>query len=338
MSADQPTPPTMRAAIIRTPGDPTVLEIAERPVPTPGAGEVLVRVRASALNRADLLQRAGRYAPPPGVPPDIPGLECAGEVVAHGPGANTWPLGTRVAGLVGGGAHAEYLVTHERAVAVLPDGLSWEQAGAAPEACITAHDALRQAGVRPGDRVLVHAVGSGVGLAAVQLARLLGAVVFGTARGPQKLEAAAAVGMHAGAQPGEPGWLKSAVKEWRVDGIDVVIDLVGGDYVGESVSIMSLKGRIVVVGLLAGRETQLDLGALLTRRLILRGTVLRSRPLEERIAVTQAFSREVLPWLASGQLTMRVDATFPLEQIADAHALLESNRTIGKVAITFGRS
>jgi len=325
----------MRAAVIHAPGDPSVLRIADRPTPIPGAGEVLVRVRASALNRADLLQRAGRYNPPPGVPADIPGLEFAGEVVAQGPGADTWPVGTRIAGLVGGGAHAEYLVTHERAVAALPGALSWEQAGAAPEACITAHDALRQADVRPGDRVLVHAVGSGVGLATVQIARLLGATVYGTARGAEKLHAAAAVGLEAGTQPGEPGWLKTAVRQWNVDGMDVVVDLVGGNYVHESVSIMSLKGRIIVVGLLAGRESRLDLGTLLARRLTLRGTVLRSRPLEERIAVTQAFSREVLPWLASGQIVMRVDATFPLERIADAHALLEGNQTIGKVAITF---
>jgi NADPH:quinone reductase len=328
-------PETMRAAVITAAGGPDVLAIHQRPVPVPGTGEILVRVRASALNRADLLQRAGRYNPPPGVPLDVPGLEFAGEVAATGPGASRWPIGARVAGLVGGGAHAEYLVTHERAVAGLPDALSWEQAGAAPEACITAHDALRQAAIRPGDTVLVHAVGSGVGLAAVQIARRLGARVFGTARGAEKLAAASAVGMEDGATPGERGWLADPVKRWTGGrGIDVVIDLVGGDYFRESVSIMAPKGRVVVVGLLAGRESSMDLGTLLARRLSVRGTVMRSRPLEERIVVTQDFEREVVPWLADGSVSMRIDARFPLERIGDAHALLETNTVIGKLALT----
>jgi NADPH:quinone reductase-like Zn-dependent oxidoreductase len=292
-------------------------------------------VRASALNRADLLQRAGRYNPPPGVPVDVPGLEFAGEVAASGPGADRWPIGSRVAGLVGGGAHAEYLVTHERAVAAVPEHVSWEQAGAAPEACITAHDALRQAAIRPGETVLVHAVGSGVGLAVVQIARRLGARVFGSARGATKLEAAAAVGMEDGVVQSERGWLAEPAKRWTGGrGIDIVIDLVGGDYFRESVSIMAPKGRIIVVGLLAGRESAIDLGALLARRLSVRGTVMRSRPLEERIVVTQDFEREVVPWLADGSVAMRIDARFPLERIGEAHALLETNAVIGKVALT----
>lgn len=328
----------MRAAVITSAGGPDVLAIQERPVPTAGTGEVLVRVRASALNRADLLQRAGRYAPPPGVPVDIPGLEFAGEVVECGPNATLRPVGTRVAGLVAGGAHAEFLVTHERAVAVVPEGLSWEQAGTSPEACITAHDALRQAGLRPGENVLIHAVGSGVGLAAIQIARRLGAAgVFGTARGSTKLDAAKTIGMDHGAQPGEGGgWLAEPAKVWTNGrGIDVVVDLLGGDYLRESVAVMAPKGRIIVVGLLAGRQSTLDLGTLLYRRLTVRGTVLRSRPLEERIEVTQAFEREVMPWLASGEVSMCIDSSFPLAQIAEAHARLEGNQTIGKVAISF---
>jgi NADPH:quinone reductase-like Zn-dependent oxidoreductase len=168
-------------------------------------------------------------------------LEFAGEVVECGPNATRLPIGTRVAGLVAGGAHAEFLVTHERAVAAVPDGLSWEQAGACPEACITAHDALRQAGLRPGENVLIHAVGSGVGLAAVQIARRLGAAgVFGTARGSAKLDAAKAFGMDHGAQPDEGGWLADAAKRWTNErGIDVVVDLVGGDYLRESVAVMA---------------------------------------------------------------------------------------------------
>ncbi len=329
-------PETMRAVVITKAGGPEVLEVQSRPVPTPRAREILVRVRASALNRADLLQRAGRYNPPPGVPADIPGLEFAGEVVANGPLADRWPLGTRVAGLVAGGAHADYVVTHQRAVAQVPIILSSEQAGASPEACITAHDALLQAGIRPGDRVLVHAAGSGVGLATVQIARQLGAKVFGTSRHKEKLDAAIAAGLDAGVLAGQPGWLADPVDAWSGGkGVDIVIDLVGGSYLNESVAVMAHKGRIIVVGLLAGRKAEIDLGAVLTKRLTIRGTVLRSRPIEERILVTQAFEREVMPWLATGAIAMRIDGRFPLERVGDAHELMEGNTNIGKIALLF---
>jgi NADPH:quinone reductase len=326
----------MRAAVITAPGGPDVFEIQSRPVPAPGTGEILVRVHASAVNRADLLQRMGRYAAPAGVPADIPGLEFAGEVAALGAGVSTWALGDRVCGLVGGGAHAEYLVTHERTVARVPDGMSWETAGAAPEAYITAHDALvSQAALRAGDTLLVHAVGSGVGLAAVQLATALGARVFGTARGAAKLDAALAMGLIAGCAPGAPGWIADAVKTWTNGrGVDVVLDLVGGDYTADSLPAMAPRGRLMLVGALAGSKATMDLRMILGKRLTVRGTVLRSRAIEERITVIQAYEREVLPWLASGRLVPRIDATFALAQIGEAHALVEGNTTIGKVALT----
>lgn len=328
-------PSTMRAAVITTPGAPDVLQILERPVPQPGPSEILVRVHSSGLNRADVLQRMGRYPAPAGVPADIPGLEFAGEVAACGDGAARWPLGARVSGLVGGGAHAEYLVTHQDAVAEIPPALDWAVAGAAPEACITAYDALLQAGAKAGDTVLVHAVGSGVGLATVQVARAMGCRVYGTARSATKLEAARAFGMTDGAEPGEPGWVLSAVRRWTDKrGVDVCIDLVGGPYVAETVPAMALHGSIVVVGTLAGQETALDLRYLLGKRLTIRGTVLRSRPLPERVAITEAYARTVLPWLANDTVRVPIDATFPLARIAEAHALMESNAVTGKVALT----
>jgi putative PIG3 family NAD(P)H quinone oxidoreductase len=324
----------MRAAVITAAGAPEVLAIEARPVPLPGPDEILVRVRTSAINRADVLQRQGRYPAPAGVAADIPGLEFAGEVAAIGANVTRWSVGSRVSGLVGGAAHAEYLVTHERAVAEVPSAQSWAIAGAAPEACITALDALEQAGTAAGDTVLIHAVGSGVGLATVQIAKQLGCRVFGTARGTPKLDAARAVGMDDGASPRDGDWIVEAVRGWtNKRGVDVVVDLVGGDYVRGTLPAMALKGRLVVVGTLAGQETQLDLRYLLGRRLTLRGTVLRSRPLEERIAVTDAYASTVVPWLVSGAVTVRIDATFPLDRIADAHALMESNTTIGKIAL-----
>lgn len=324
----------MRAAVITAPGAPDVFAIEARPLPVPRPDEILVRVRTSAINRADVLQRQGRYPAPPGVAADIPGLEFAGEVVAVGADVTLWSVGARVSGLVGGAAHAEYLVTHERAVAEVPESLSWEIAGAAPEACITALDALEQVGAAAGDAVLIHAVGSGVGLAAVQIAKALGCRVYGTARGASKLDAARAVGLDDGASPGEGDWIVEAVRRWtNKRGVDVVVDLVGGDYVRLTLPAMAPKGRLVVVGTLAGQETLLDLRYLLGRRLTVRGTVLRSRPIDERIAVTEAYASTVMPWLVSGAVAMRIDATFPLERIAEAHALMESNTTIGKIAL-----
>ncbi len=317
-------------------GAPDVLELQSRPVPVPAADELLVRVHASAINRADLLQRMGRYPAPPGVPADIPGLEFAGEVAGWGDGVSGWAIGDRVCGLVGGGAHAEFLVTHAAAVARLPETVSWEIAGASPEAYITAYDAMvLQAGLRAGERVLVHAVGSGVGLAAVQLATALGATVYGTARGAAKLEAARAAGMVEGAQPGEGAWIADAVAGWTGSrGVDVVVDLVGGEYTSASLAAMAPKGRLMLIGALAGAKATMDLRMILGKRLTIRGTVLRSRALDERIAVTEAFGREVLPMLADGRLVPRIDATFPLTEIGAAHALVEGNGTIGKVALT----
>ena len=329
-------PAMMRAAVITAPGGPEVFAIEQRPVPVPGPAEVLVRVRASAINRADILQRMGRYPAPAGVPADIPGLEFAGEVMACGADARDWQPGDRVCGLVGGGAHAEYLVTHARAVARVPDGLSWEVAGASPEAYITAYDAMvLQAELTAGETVLVHAVGSGVGLAAVQLATALGCTVYGTARGAPKLDAARSAGMRAGCQPGNEGWITDAVMDWTSGrGVNVVVDLVGGDYTAGSLGAMAAKGRLMLIGALAGSKATVDLRTILGKRLTIRGTVLRSRALDERVAVTTAFALEVLPLLASGRLIPRIDASFPLEEIGAAHARVESNATIGKVALS----
>lgn len=330
------SPPFMRAAVITAAGGPDVLAIQERPVPAPNRGELLIRVRTSAINRADLLQRIGRYPAPAGVPADIPGLEFAGEVAACGEGVTAWELGARVCGLVGGGAHAEFLVTDARAVARVPDGVSWSVAGASPEAYITAFDAMvTQAALSPGESVLVHAVGSGVGLAAVQLATALGATAYGTARGAAKLEAARLAGMRDGCHPGEPGWVARAVMGWTEGrGADVVVDLVGGDYTAESILAMASRGRLMLIGALAGSKATVDLRTILGRRLTIRGTVLRSRSLEERIAVTAAFEERVIPLLASGAIAPRIDATFGLAEIGSAHALVEGNGTIGKVALT----
>lgn len=327
----------MRAAIITQFGGPEVLEVRDVPVPEPGQRQVLVRVHASALNRADLLQRAGRYPPPNGVPRDIPGIEFAGEVAGLGDGATHWREGDRVFGVVGGGAHAEYLVAHEETVAAVPASLSWGDAGAVPEAFITAHDALvTQAGLRAGEMVLIHAVGSGVGLAAVQVVRAWDAVPFGTSRTARKIEDARQYGLEDGVALGtdlEP--LATAVTRWSEQrGMDVVLDLAGGPYAAASVDLLALKGRLMLVGTVAGTHAIIDLRRMLGRRLTLRGTVLRARTESEKIDVTRAFAHEVVSLVASGRLRPAVDSVFPLDQLAAAHRRVESNETFGKVVIT----
>jgi NADPH2:quinone reductase len=329
----------MRAVVITKPGGPEVLEVRDVRRPNPGVGEVLVRVRATALNRADLMQREGRYPAPPGAPPDIPGLEFAGEVAALGPGAREWREGDRVFGIVGGGSYAEYLVTHERTLAPVPPSLGWDEAAAVPEAFITAHDALvAQAAVRASEAVLIHAVGSGVGLAASQLARAFGAVPYGTSRTDDKIERARAFGLEDGiALPRDTAALADAVRRWTGGrGVDVILELVGGSYVGAGVEVLAPLGRLILIGTVAGIQTALDLRRVLTRRLTIRGTVLRARPLEEKILATRAFAAEVVPLLARGVVRPVIDARFDLAQIAAAHRHLESNATFGKVVVQIG--
>lgn len=334
-------PATMRAAVITTPGAPDVLRIEERPLPDVGPHDLLVRVVAAGVNRADLVQRAGKYPAPPGVAPDIPGLEYAGVVAAVGSDVSGWQVGDRVFGLVPGASHAEYLATDARTAMRVPEALDLVTAGALPEACITAHDALRQAHFAAGDTVLIHAVGSGVGLAAVQVVRALGGTPFGTARTAAKLDAARTLGLAGGVVPEvrdghAPGFADAVRALTDGRGVDVILDLVGGRYVEEGVRTLAPRGRLVLIGLLSGIESPIDLRLLLGKRLDVRGTVLRSRALDERIDTTAAFVRDVLPHLASGAIQASIEHTMPLDDIAAAHALLGSNTVTGKIVLTIG--
>lgn len=323
----------MRAIAITRPGGPEVLAVVERPLPEPSRGEVRVRVRATAVNRADVLQRMGAYPAPPDSPADVPGLEFAGEVDALGPGVASLAIGDRVFGLVGGGAYAEHLVTHERAVAKIPDCLSFEQAAAVPEAFITAHDAMvTQADLTGGETLLVHAVGSGVGTAAVQLAHAFGAIVVGTARTPGKLERAKELGLDIGIVAGE-GKFADEVKAAGVALPSVILELVGGGYLEEDLRCVKQLGRIVLVGMLAGARTSLDLGLILRGRARIFGTMLRSRPLEEKLAAMRIFDAQVVPLLARGKVAPVIDCVLPLDQAAQAHERMTSNAGFGKIVL-----
>ncbi|HEX5438705.1 MAG TPA: NAD(P)H-quinone oxidoreductase [Gemmatimonadaceae bacterium] len=327
----------MRAVVIAQPGGPEVLEIRDLPTPVPSAHQVLVRVHAAGLNRADLLQRRGRYPAPPGDPADIPGLEFAGEVTALGSAVRDWHGGERVFGLVGGGAQAEYLVAHERTLMAIPDILSWEQAAAVPEAFITAHDALvTQAGLLPSERVLIHSAGSGVGLAAIQLVRAAGALPYGTSRTSWKIDRAREYGLEDGLTLGtDLTPLQERAAAWSGGaGMHIVIELVGGPYMPASLTTLGPRGRMVVVGTVAGTTAPLDLGLLLRHRLHVFGTALRTRPIEQKIAATQAFAAQVVPWLERALVRPVVDSVFPLPDVAAAHQRLETNETFGKVVLT----
>lgn len=329
----------MRAAVFRGAGGPEVIDIVERPKPEFGPEQVLVRVQASALNRADLNQREGSYPAPPGAPADIPGLEYTGVIEATGPGVTSVAVGQRVFGLAGGGAMAEYLVAHERLVVTVPDALSPAEAAAIPEAFITAHDALFTIGrLAPGERVLIHAVGSGVGTAAIQLARAAGCEVFGTARTSDKLPAAVGLGLDVGIDTRAEDFAQVIAERTRGAGVDVCLDVVGGSYWDGNVAALAQRGRWVLVGLMGGAKTTANLGLILRKRIQLTGTVLRSRPLEEKAAATRLFANQVVPQLARGLLRPIIDRTFPLAALAEAHQYLESNASFGKIIIAVDES
>ena len=290
-----------------------------------------MRVRATAINRADLLQRTGAYPAPADAPPDVPGLELAGEVDALGPGVERFAVGDRVFGLVGGGSYAEAVVSHERALARIPDRLSFEEAAAVPEAFITAHDAIvGQAGLRGGETLLVHAVGSGVGTAAVQLGRALGVFVIGTARTADKLERARPLGMAAGVVPDGNKFADAVRKHGEPS---VVLELVGGPYLDEDIRTVGVLGRIVLVGLLAGARTEIDLSGILRKRIRVLGTVLRARPLEEKIAAMRSFEAHVVPLLERGLIEPVIDTVMDLDAAAAAHERMASNVGFGKIIL-----
>ncbi len=316
-----------RTAELSGPGGLVIDEVA---APVPGPDQIRVDVRATALNRADLLQTLGLYPAPPGVPADIPGLEYAGVVESVGANVTRFKRGDRVMGLVAGGAWAQQLVTHEREALRIPDRLSFEQAAAIPEAFITAFDALTlQGGLRAGHTVLIHAVGSGVGTAAVQWAKRVGAKTVGTARTASKLERAKALGLDVGLLVEGP-----ALSFEQGLQVDLALELVGGSYLPHTLAAMAPGGVVMLVGLSAGPTAQLPLRLILTNRLRIQGTTMRARPLEQKIAVAEAFAVSVLPFFADCTLVPVVGQTVAFEGLKAALEQLAANQTFGKTVVT----
>ena len=324
----------MRAVVLREHGGPEVLAASESPDPMAAPEEVLVRVHATALNRADLLQRMGMYPNPFPADDEIPGLEFAGEVISCGARVTMWKPGDRIMGIVSGGAYAERLVIHERQAMAVPEGMSWTDAAAIPEVFITAWDALVvQGGLTSGRWAMVHAGASGVGTAAIQICRAIGARIIVTCSAG-KVQACRDLGADVVVDYGSRDFVDEARNATGGTGVDVILDVIGGEYVEKNIAALAVKGRIIQVGVMAGKPLPFNVGLLLGKRASITGTVLRARPTEEKIAISRQFAAEMLPLFTTGQMKPVVDSVYPLEKIADAHIHMANNANVGKIVVT----
>jgi len=322
----------MRAVVITRPGGPEVLEVQEVETPEPIGDYVRVRVRAAGVNRADLMQRAGAYPAPAGSPSNIPGLEFAGEVDAVGPLVRMWKPGQRVMGLVGGGGQAQYILVHEGLLVEIPENLDFVQAAGVPEVFMTAHDALfTQAGLQMGERVLIHAAGSGVGTAAIQLAHATGATTFGTSRTPGKLELARQLGLDYGLS--SQNFAAEVNRLTNNGGVHVVLDFVGAPYLEQNLEALTTWGRIIFLSTMGGVQANVNLGMLMSKRISMRGCTLRTRTLEEKLVVAHRFATSVLPLLAEGKVKPVIEQVYAMEEVGKAHVEMGENKNFGKLIV-----
>ena len=324
----------MRAVVLRSHGGAEVLQFEDVPSPIVGEQDILVTVAATALNRADLLQRMGFYPNPFPSGPEIPGLEFAGTVAAIGDKVTAWSIGDRVMGITSGGAYAEQLAIHERQALAVPSGMSLQDAAGIPEVFITAWDALVvQGGLTSGRWAMVHAGASGVGTAAIQICKAIGARIVVTCSGG-KVEACRALGADVVVDYGTQDFVAEVATATGGAGVDVVLDVIGGDYVERNIASLAVKGHIIQVGVMAGKPVPLNIGLLLGKRASITGTVLRARPLEEKIAISQRFASEMLPLFSTGQLKPVIDSVYAFADIAKGHEYMASNGNVGKIVIT----
>jgi NADPH:quinone reductase len=325
---------SMRAVVAPVPGGPEALTLVDRPRPEPREGEILVRVAAAGVNRPDILQRQGSYAPMPGVT-DVLGLEFAGEVVARGPGATRHELGARVLALVPGGGYAEYAIAHETNALPIPDGLSDVEAAAIPETFFTVWtNVFERGGLRAGETLLVHGGTSGIGTTAIMLAKAFGAKVITTVGSDEKAAACQRLGADRAINYRTEDFVAATKEATRGHGAEFILDMVGGDYVARNYAAASIDGRIVQIAFLHGPRVELDLRPLMTKRLIHTGSTLRPRSAAEKAAIADALHAKVWPLLASGRCKPIIDSVFPLAEVAEAHARMESSAHIGKIVLT----
>ena len=327
-------PATMTAIAIPVPGGPEALVPETRPVPVPSPGEILVKVAAAGVNRPDVLQRAGGYPPPKGAS-DIPGLEIAGEVAALGAGASRFKLGDKVCGLIAGGGYAEYCVVHETNALPVPDGLSLTEAAGIPETFFTVwSNVFDRGGLKPGETILIHGGTSGIGVTAIQLAKAFGATVITTAGSDDKCAAAKALGADHAINYRNQDFVQTVAEITGKKGVNMILDMVGGDYVQRNLATVAPDGRIVQIAFLHGSEVKVDLRWLMLKRVTFTGSTLRVRDTAFKAALADALEAKVWPLLASGKVKVVMDSTYPLADASKAHARMETNAHIGKIVLT----
>jgi putative PIG3 family NAD(P)H quinone oxidoreductase len=324
----------MRAVEISTPGPPDVLRVGERPVPSPGAGEVLIKVAAAGVNRPDILQRYGKYPPPPGAS-DILGLEVAGHIAGRGAGVVEWKEGDAVCALLAGGGYAEYAVAPQAQCSKPPATLSLVEAAAVPETFYTVWTNVFERGrLQPRDTILIHGGSSGIGTTAIQLAKAFGATVFTTVGSEQKADACLGLGADSAVNYKTTDWVPVFKQATNNRGVDVILDMVGGDYTARNLDLLAVEGRLVQIAFLKSSKVELDLMQVMRRRLTITGSTLRPRTPEEKGQIARALERQVWPLIEAGQVKPIVHAEFPLERAADAHRMMEESQHIGKIVLT----
>ena len=327
---------TMRVVEIGEPGGPEALRIAERPMPTPGQGEILIEVAAAGVNRPDVMQRQGLYPPPPGAP-EWPGLEVAGTVASLGDGASRFSKGDRVMALVPGGGYADYVTVHETTAVMVPRTLSLVEAAGFPETFFTVwHNVFQRGGLKSGETFLVHGGTSGIGTTALQLAHAFGARAFATAGSADKCRAAEKLGADACIDYKNADFVTALKEATGGKGIDLILDMIGGDYAARNLDVAAEDGRIVQIAVQRGAKAELDLFKIMRKRLTLTGSTLRNRPVAFKAVIAEELSTHVLPLIESGKVKPLIDKTYPLEQAADAHRHMDDDH-IGKIVLTTGR-
>jgi putative PIG3 family NAD(P)H quinone oxidoreductase len=329
-----PTLPELMTAIeITEPGGPEKLAPTRRPVPQPAPGEVLIQVAAAGVNRPDCLQRQGSYPPPPGAS-DLPGLEVAGTIVALGEGVADWKIDDEVCALLTGGGYAEYCAAPTAQCLPIPAGLTVQQAAALPETFFTVwSNVFDRARLQPGESLLVHGGASGIGTTAIQLAKALGSRVFATVGGSEKVQPCLDLGAERVINYREEDFVQVIKEVTNNKGVDVILDMVGGDYVQRNLSALAVEGRLVFIAFLRGAKVELNLAPVMMKRLTITGSTLRARPVAHKAPIAQALRETVWPLLASGAIRPLIDRVFPLTEAAAAHALMESNRHVGKLLL-----
>lgn len=326
----------MRAIEISEIGGPEVLRLTERPIPIAGAGEILIKIAAAGVNRPDALQRAGAYAPPPDAS-DLPGLECAGEVVAIGNGVTRWSVGDKVCALLAGGGYAEFAITHEDHALPIPEGLSMIEAAALCETFFTVWTNVFERGhLKAGEVFLVHGGTSGIGTTAIQLARAMGARVFATAGSEEKCAKCLELGAELAINYRTQDFVVEVKQATDKRGVDLILDMVGGDYIARNIRALAIEGRLAMIAFLAGPKAEINFAQIMAKRLTVTGSTLRPRSVQDKAVIAEALRAQVWPLLDTGQIKPVMDSTFPLEQAADAHRRIESAGHIGKIVLTVG--